>query len=131
MPSRVYPTAAETIETQRMLIDEFGGLHGVRDMGLLESAVLRPQNGYYANLIEEAAALLESLANNHAFLDGNKRISFVMADVMLRANGCFLDVEPFAARKFITEALNNNEFRFPMIRNWLVSITKPAVSEDD
>ena len=131
MPPRVYPTVAETIETQRLLIDEFGGLHGVRDMGLLESAVLRPQNGYYANLMEEAAALMESLANNHAFLDGNKRISFVMTDVMLRANGYFLDVEPFAAHKLITEALSKNEFRFPMIRDWLASITKPAVDEED
>jgi|SRR5215831_10045706 len=130
MPSRVYPTVAETIETQRLLINEFGGLHGVRDMGLLESAVLRPQSGYYTNLIDEATALMESLANNHAFLDGNKRISFVMTDVMLRANGYFLDVEPLPAHKFITEALGKNEFRFPMIREWLASIAKPAEDED-
>lgn len=131
MPSRVYPTVAETIETQRLLIDEFGGLHGVRDMGLLESAVLRPQNGYYANLIEQAAALMESLANNHVFLDGNKRISFVMTDVMLRANGYFLDVEPYAAHKLITEALNKNKFRFAVIRDWLASIAKPAERDQD
>jgi death on curing protein len=131
MPPRVYPTVAETLETQRWLIDEFGGRHGVRDMGLLESAVQRPQNGYYANLIDEAAALMESLANNHAFLDGNKRISFVMTDVLLRANGYFLDVEPLAAHKFITGALEKKEFRFSMIRNWLAAIAKPADEEDD
>jgi prophage maintenance system killer protein len=56
---------------------------------LLESAVLRPQNGYYRNLIGEASALMESLANNQAFIDGNKRVSFVMTDAMLRANGYF------------------------------------------
>jgi death-on-curing protein len=78
LPSRVYPTVAETIETHRLLIEEFGGLHGIRDRGLPESAVLRPQNGDYGSLIEEGAALMESLANNHAFLDGNKRVSFVM-----------------------------------------------------
>ena len=131
MLPRVYPTVAETIKTQRLLIDEFGGIHGVRDMGLLESAVLRPQNGYYSGLIEEAAALMESLANNHAFLDGSKRISFVMTDVILRANGYFLDVEPLAAHKFITEALEKNEFRFPVIRDWLASVTKPAADEED
>jgi death on curing protein len=131
MPSRVYPTVAETLETQRLLIDEFGGLRGVRDMGLLESAVLRPQSGYYSSLIEEVAALMESLANNHAFLDGNKRISFVMTDVMLRANGYFLDVEPLAAHKLITEALEKNEFRFPLIRDWLASIAKLAADEED
>jgi death on curing protein len=131
MPSRVYPTVAETIETQRLLIAEFGGLHGIRDRGLLESAVVRPQNGYYSSLIEEAAALMESLANNHAFLDGNKRISFVMTDAMLRVNGYFLDVEPMAAHKFITEGLEKNELRFPMIRDWLASIATPAAHEED
>jgi len=100
-------------------------------MGLLESAVLRPQNGYYSSLIEEAAALMESLANNHTFLDGNKRISFVMTDVMLRANGYYLDVEPLAAYKFITEALGRNEFRFPLTRDWIASIAKLAVDEEE
>jgi death on curing protein len=131
MPSRVYPTVAETLETQRLLINEFGGLQGVRDMGLLESAGLRPQNGYYTNLIDEAAALMESLAINHPFLDGNKRISFVMTDVLLRANGYFLEVQPLTAHKFITTALEKNEFRFAMIRNWLAAIAKPADEEDD
>ena len=125
MPSRIYPTVAETIETHRLLIEEFGGLHGIRDMGLLESAVLRAQNGYYGNLIEEASALMESLANNHAFLDGNKRVSFVMTDAMLRANGYFLDVEPVEAHKLITEAMEKNAFRFSMIRDWIGSVVKP------
>jgi len=125
MPSRIYPTVAETIETHRLLIEEFGGLHGIRDMGLLESAVLRAQNGYYGNLIEEASALMESLANNPAFLDGNKRVSFVMTDAMLGANGYFLDVEPVEVHKLITEAMEENAFRFPMIRDWIGSVVKP------
>ena len=125
MPSRTHPTVAETVETHRLLIEEFGGLQGIRDMGLLESAVLRAQNGYYGNLIEEASALMESLANNHAFLDGNKRVSFVMIDAMLRANGYFLDVEPVEAHKLITEAMEKNAFRFPMIRDWIGSVVKP------
>ncbi|MGH9756453.1 MAG: type II toxin-antitoxin system death-on-curing family toxin [Candidatus Acidiferrales bacterium] len=119
MPPRIYPTVAETLEAHRLLIDEFGGLHGVRDKGLLESAILRPQDGYYGDLIGEAAALMESLANNHAFHDGNKRISFVMTDAMLRANGYFLDVDAVEAHKLITEAMERHEFRFPMIRGWI------------
>jgi death on curing protein len=129
MPSRIYPTVAETIETHRLLIEEFGGLHGIRDMGLLESAVLRAQNGYYGNLIEEASALMESLANNHTFMDGNKRVSFVMTDAMLRANGYFLDIEPLEAHKLITEAMEKNGFRFPMIRDWIGSVVKPLDAE--
>jgi death-on-curing protein len=131
MPSRIYPTVAETIETHRLLIDEFGGLHGIRDMGLLESAVFRPQTGYYGGLIEEASALMESLGNNHAFIDGNKRVSFVMTDAMLRANGYFLDVEPFEGHKFITEAMEKNAFRFPLVRDWINSIVKPLLIEED
>ena len=130
MAPRIYPTVAETIEAHRLLIEEFGGHHGIRDPGLLESAVFRPQNGYYNNLIEEASALMESLANNHAFIDGNKRISFVMTDVLLRLNGYFLDVEPLEAHKLITQAMEKNEFRFPMIRDWIASVVKP-LEEDE
>ena len=54
---------------QHRLIDLFGGLHGVRDKGAVEAAVFRPQTGYYNSLEEEATALMESLANNHGFLD--------------------------------------------------------------
>jgi death on curing protein len=131
MPPRIYPTVAETVEAHRLLIEEFGGLYGIRDKGLLESAVLRPQSGYYSNLIEEASALMEYLANNHAFIDGNKRVSFVMTDAMLRANGYFLDVEPFEGHQLITEAMEKNGFRFPMIRDWIASIVKPLSAEEN
>jgi death-on-curing protein len=124
MPPRIYPTVAEAIEAHRLLIDEFGGRSGVRDMGLLESAISRPQTGYYTNLIDEASALMESLANNHPFHDGNKRISFVMADAMLRANGYFLDVDAAEACEAITGAMERHEFRFPLIRAWISNHVK-------
>ena len=100
-------------------------MHGLRDRGLLEAAIYRPQNGYYEDLINEAAALMESLANNHAFLDGNKRISFVLTDAFLRANGSFLAVEALAAHRFITEAISNKEFRIRQIREWLTAHVQP------
>jgi death on curing protein len=124
MPGRIYPTVAEAIETHRLLIEEFGGSPGLRDRGLPEVAIMRPQSGYYGGLIEEAAALMESLANNHPFIDGNKRISFVMTDAMLRPNGYFIDVEPLAAHKFIIESIEKREFRFDFIRDWLESCAK-------
>jgi death-on-curing protein len=125
MPFRIYPTVAEAIEIHQLLIEEFGGLAGIRDQALLESAIFRPQSGYYNDLLEEAAALMESLSNNQAFLDGNKRVSFVLTDVMLRANGYFLDVDPIEAHKFINDAIAKKEFRFSVIREWIISITKP------
>ena len=66
-------TLAEVYRMQHRLIDMSGGMPGVRDKGAVEAGVFRPQIGYYSSLEEEAAALLESLANNRGFLDGNKR----------------------------------------------------------
>ena len=97
MTGYVYPTVAEAKEFHKRLIDEFGGTHGVLDEGRLEAAIFRPQTGYYGTLAEEAAALMESLANNHAFLDGNKRTSFAVMDTFLRLNGSCLEMEPLDA----------------------------------
>ena len=125
MSFRIYLTVAEVIEIHRLQIDEFGGMHGMQDNALLESAVMRPQTGYYQDVIEEAAALMESLCNNHPFHDGNKRVSFVAADTMLRANGYEIDVQPQVGYQFIVDSISNNEFRFPEIRDWLRSLLKP------
>ena len=124
MPGHVYPTVAEATEFHKQLIDEFGGTHGFLDKGRLEAAILRPQTGYYGTLAEEAAALMESLANNHAFLDGNKRASLAVTDTFLRLNGFYLEVDPQKAYSFITEAMSKGEFRFDRIRDWISSHLK-------
>jgi death-on-curing protein len=129
MTDLLYPTVAEAMLMHRLLIEEFGGLHGLRDPGLLESAIFRPQIGYYDDLIHEAAALMESLANNHAFLDGNKRISFAVTDTFLRINGYYLELEPLAAHRFITEAIAKREFRVHRIREWLAANAQPLRGE--
>ena len=66
----------EAIAIHERLIQRFGGSPGIRDRGLLESALFRPQTGYYGDIAEMAAALFESLLLNHAFVDGNKRVAF-------------------------------------------------------
>lgn len=70
-----------------VLIKRYGGAEGIRDMGAVEAAVFRPQCGYYADVVQEACALLESLLINHPFVDGNKRVAFAACDVFLRING--------------------------------------------
>lgn len=125
MPEHIYVTLGEAIEMHRQLIEEFGGMHGVRDKGLLEAAIFRPQSGYHDDLIHEAAALMESLANNHAFLDGNKRISFAVTDTFLRVNGQHLEVEPLTAHKFITASIGKREFGIRQIREWLSDHARP------
>src|ERR1700692_4964577 len=98
---------------------------GRQDQGLLESAAIRPQNGYFNILLEGAAALRESLRSIPASVDGNKRISFAVTDTILRANGYFLDVDSHEAHKFFEGSIQKHVFRFPLIRDWFASITKP------
>jgi death-on-curing protein len=121
-------TVAEVYQMQHRLIDIFGGLHGVRDKGAVEAAVFRPQAGYYNSLEEEAAALMESLGNNHGFLDGNKRIAFAAADVFLRRNGFYVKVEGAAGYDFINGSMERHEFRFPKIVDWIRRNLKPLNS---
>lgn len=121
MPDLIYLTVAEVMAIQQLQIEEYGGVQGVRDKGLLESAVFRPQVGYYANGAEEAAALMESLANNHPFFDGNKRVAFAATHTFLLLNGYDLAVDPNAAYKFMMDSITNNEFRFSRILGWINS----------
>jgi len=80
-------------EIHRDVLAAFGGLDGVRDAGLLESAVAAPQASFggespFADVIEVAAAYLFYLCRNHPFIDGNKRTALTAAIVFLRLNGC-------------------------------------------
>ena len=95
----------EAIAIHERLIERFGGKSGIRDKGLLESALFRPQTGYYDDIAELAAALFESLILNHAFVDGNKRVAFFVTDTFLRLNGWKLSVETESAHTFIVGTL--------------------------
>jgi death-on-curing protein len=112
-------TVAEVYRMQHRLIDLFGGAHGVRDQAAVEAAVFRPQTGYYGCIEEEAAALMESLANNHGFVDGNKRIAFTAADVFLRRNGSYIDVKGADGHAFIVGSMERHEFRFAQTLDWI------------
>jgi death-on-curing protein len=120
-----YLTVAEVYRMQHRLIEMFGGRHGVRDKGAVEAAVFRPQTGYYNSIEEEAAALMESLGNNNGFLDGNKRIAFTAADVFLRRNGSYIDVESPDGHAFIVGSMERHEFHFIQILDWIRQHIKP------
>jgi death-on-curing protein len=115
----------EVLAIQKRIIEQFGGDRGIRDQGLLESALFRPQTGYYTHLEEMAAAMFESLLINHAFLDGNKRIAFFATDVFLRLNGWKLHVSAEQGERFIVGMLEEGDCSFdkilPWIRNSIVS----------
>ncbi len=102
----------------RRLIEVFGGAEGVRDRGLLDSALHRPQSGYYRALAEMAAALFESLLMN-AFVDGNKRVAFFATDVFLRLNGWRIVAEADAAHSYLIGLLERGECNFEALHGWL------------
>jgi len=120
-----YLTLDETLRIHQRLLEAFGGAAGVRDLGLIESALLRPQTGYYADLIEEAAALWESLAMNHGFVDGNKRVAYACTELFLQLNG--LDIEPDndTIEQFIYGHLEAGTFRKEVVEEWLRANTLP------
>ena len=93
----------EALRIHERVLEQFGGRPGVRDLGLLESALFRPQTGCYEDLVTMASALFESLFFNHAFQDGNEQIAFFAADVFLRLNGWRLEVDADAAVDFIRQ----------------------------
>ena len=97
----------------------FGGAHGVRDLGLAESALYRPRTGYYDGLAEMAAALFESLVMNHPFVDGNKRAAFFAVDVFLRLNGFRLDVNGPDAHRFLIGLLERSECEYARLLPWI------------
>lgn len=116
---RRYLSVDDLIQIHEYLIGEFGGIHGIRDIKALESAVMCPQSGYYPGLFEEAAALMESFAVNHPFLDGNKRIAFFATDIFLRLNDCFIECEDEKAYHYLLELFDRKEFNFKNLLVWI------------
>jgi death-on-curing protein len=109
----------EVLEIHRALLERFGGPAGVRDLGLLESALYRPRTGYYKDLAEMAAALFESLIMNHPFIDGNKRVAFFATDVFLRLNGYKLRVDAKKAHRFLIGLLETDSCTFHKLLPWI------------
>ena len=120
-----FPTIEEVIAMHNALISAFGGSLGLRDEGALASALMRPQLGYYDGLIQEAAALMESLANNHAFVDGNKRVAFFVTDTFLRMNGHFINCDNDEAYAFFMRMFEASSFRFTELNSWLEEKVEP------
>ena len=119
-----FPTIEEVVEIHDIAVREFGGSSGLRDPGALDSALMRPQLGYYSNLLEEAAALMESLAMNHPFVDGNKRTAFFTTDAFLRRNGQFIDCDNQQAYEFFMQLFETHSFRFAQLHAWLKQHSK-------
>lgn len=125
MKETIYPTIEEALYLHDILLEKFGGATGVLDKGLLESALARPRSGYYRTLSEQAAALMQSLAMNHPFVDGNKRVAFALTAVFLRLNGLSLRVDAKSGVHFVEITLIKERAPLDVITSWIESHARP------
>jgi death-on-curing protein len=114
-----YLTVVEVLAIHDDQIKRYGGTAGVRDFGLLEAALFRPRTGYYADLIEEAAALWESLSQNHPFVDGNKRTAFAVTYTFLVINRAILTATASEIEAFVMALYAAGRFNFQRLDGWL------------
>ena len=121
-----YVSTADALFFHKQLIERYGGASGIRDAGALESALHRPQTGYYDTIIHEAAALLESLVQNHPFIDGNKRVAFAVVDVFLRINGYSITADSKAIYDRLIKLLEERTFDMERLVPWLKDVVKPS-----
>ncbi|MFM1848033.1 MAG: Death on curing protein Doc toxin [Pseudomonadota bacterium] len=119
MKPTIYPTLKEALYFHDLLLQRFGGRPGVLDLGLLESALTRPPSGYYGTVSEQAAALMQSLAINHPFVDGNRRIAVALTAVFLKLNGLNLTVKARVGVRFIEEELISKRASLETITGWI------------
>jgi death-on-curing protein len=116
-----YLTIVEVLAIHDDQIERYGGASGLRDGGLLEAAIFRPQTGYYVDRIEEAAALWESLSQNHPFVDGNKRTAFAAMYTFLAINQARLTASADEIENFVLHLYNIGSFDFEHLCPWLRS----------
>ncbi len=126
----MYLSVEEVLCLHEDVIERFGGSPGVRDMGLVESALARPRSGYYLSLSQQAAALLQSFAMNHAFVDGNKRVAFASCAVFLRMNGYRLEVAADDAEHLVVEEVIKSRADLDQIvahlERWMKPLNPPS-----
>jgi death on curing protein len=114
-----YLTLPEVLWVHADQIARYGGRPGVRGPGHLEAALFRPKTGHYVDLIEEAAALWESLAQYHPFIDGNERTAFASTFAFLTINGLRLTASAEETYAFISDLYPTNGFSFEVLVPWL------------
>lgn len=117
---------ADVLHIHRDLIERYGGSHGVRDMGALEAAIHRPQSGYYGDVLAQAAAMWESLSQNHPFIDGNKRVGFAATYAFLRVNGWVITAKPDVTFEFIDGMYVTGRFTASSLQAWLRDNVAPV-----
>ena len=114
-----YLTLPEVLAVHADQLARYGGRPGMRGSGHLEAALFRAKTGHYLDLIEESAALWESLAQYHPFIDGNERTAFATTYTFLAINGLQLNASAEETHAFISDLYPTNGFSFDVLVPWL------------
>lgn len=125
-----YLTLGEVVALQQRALSQSGGAAGIRDLGLLESALAQPKATFdgvdlHPTLIEKAAALGFALVANHAFVDGNKRIGHAAMEVFLILNGLEIDADVEEQERLMLDIASGQRQRDDLAE-WLRHHTRPA-----
>lgn len=123
-----YLSVDEILAIHEEMINIFGGSHGIRDFGLLYSAIYRPQATFaeedlYPTIFDKAAALIHSLLLNHAFVDGNKRTAYVSCARYLFINNYAIKASTSNIIFFIKN-IENKKITLEKITIWIKSYSK-------
>ncbi len=114
-----YLTLPEVLALHADQIARYGGRPGIRGPGHLEAALFRPKIGHYVDVIEEAAALWESLSQYHPFIDANERTAFAATYTFLAVNGVELASNADETYAFMADLYPTNGFSFEVLVPWL------------
>jgi len=125
----------EVLEIHQSRIELYGGSHGVRELGLLQSAIAQPESSFggqylHADVFEMAAAYLFHIAKNHAFIDGNKRTALAACLVFLDLNEVEINASPEALEKLTIDTAVGAIDK-PAIAAFLRQSSQPKESTDD
>ncbi len=119
----------EVIRFHDQAIERYGGSKGIRDFGGLDAALHRPWQTFggeelYPTCFEKSAAILESIILNHAFVDGNKRIAFLLCESLLENSGYTIETDAEIIYQFLV-SVASGDLNFESIVNWLHLNTQP------
>jgi len=123
----IYLTVEQVIFIHNRSLEKFGGIYGIRDKGLLESAVARPMATFggkdlYKDFYSKASALGHSILLNHPFIDGNKRTAFTSMDLFLQENGLIINADDDECEKMILNVIDKT-FDDKQLAEWLKNNT--------
>jgi len=128
-----YLTLGEVVELHRAILEQTGGAAGIRDLGLLDSALAQPKatfggNDLHATVTHKAAALCVSLVQNHPFADGNRRIGHAAMETFLVLNGLEVHASVDEQERMMLEIASGIRRRAD-VADWLRAVTRPIGTE--